>query len=87
MDLMNRVLKQYLDFFVIVFIDDILIYFRNEEEHASHSIIFLHTLKDRKVFAKFSKLEICLQSAAFLGYIESRKGILVDSHKIEAVTQ
>ena len=57
MDLMNRVFKKYLDLFVIVFIDDILIYFRNEEEHASHLRIVLQTLKDRQLFAKFSKCE------------------------------
>ena len=55
MDLMNRVFKQYLDLFVIVFIDDILIYSRSEEEHASHLRVVLQTLTDRKLFAKFSK--------------------------------
>ena len=55
MDLMNRVFKQYLDLFVIVFIDDILIYSTNKEEHASHSRVVLQTLKDLQLFAKFSK--------------------------------
>ena len=55
MDLMNRVFKQYLDLFVIVLIDDILIYSKSEEEHASHLRFVLQTLKDRHLFAKFSK--------------------------------
>ncbi|KAH0633127.1 hypothetical protein KY284_035913 [Solanum tuberosum] len=87
MDLMNKVFKQYLDLFVIVFIDDILIYSRNEEEHASHLRIVLQTLKDRQLFAKFSKCEFWLQSVAFLGHIVSSEGIQVDSQKIKAVKQ
>ena len=79
MDLMNKVFKQYLDLFVIVFIDDILIYSTNKEEHASHLRIFLQTLKDRQLFAKFSKCEFWLQSVAFLGHIVSSKGIRIDS--------
>ena len=69
MDLMNRVFKQYLDLFVILFIDDILIYSRSEEEHASHLRVVLHTLKDRQLFAKFSKCEFWLQFVAFIGHI------------------
>ena len=56
-DLMNRVFKQYLDLFVIILIDDILIYSRSEEEHASHLRVVLQTLKDHRLFAKFSKCE------------------------------
>ncbi|WMV51098.1 hypothetical protein MTR67_044483 [Solanum verrucosum] len=87
MDLMNRVFKQFLDLFVIVFIDDILIYSRNEEEHANHLRIVLQTFKDHQLFAKFSNCEFWLQSVAFLGHIMSRKGFQVDSQKIEAVKQ
>ena len=87
MDLINREFKQYLDLFVIVFIDDILIYSRSEEEHASHLRVVLQTLKDRQLFAKFSKCEFWLQSVAFLGYIVSSKGIRVDSQKIEVVKE
>ncbi|KAH0709559.1 hypothetical protein KY284_010986 [Solanum tuberosum] len=87
MDLMNRVFKQYLDLFVIVFIDDILIYSWNEEEHASHLRVVLQTLKDRQLFTKFNKCEFWLQSVAFLGHIVSSEGIRVDSQKIEAVKQ
>ncbi|KAH0671258.1 hypothetical protein KY285_025475 [Solanum tuberosum] len=87
MDLMNRVFKQYLDLFVIVFIDDILSYSRNEDEHASHLRVVLQTLKDRQLFAKFNKCEFWLKSVAFLGHIVSSEGIRVDSQKIETVKQ
>ncbi|KAH0644931.1 hypothetical protein KY284_032815 [Solanum tuberosum] len=85
MDLMNMVFKQYLDLFVIVFINDILIYSRNEEEHATHLSVVLQTLKDRQLFAKFSKCDFLLQFVAFLGHVVSSEGIQVDSQKIEAV--
>ena len=85
MDLMNRVFNQYLYLFVIVFIDDILIYSRSEEERAIYLRVVLHTLKDRQLFAKFSKCEFWLQSFAFLSHIVSSEGIRVDSQKIEAV--
>ncbi|KAH0679031.1 hypothetical protein KY284_020116 [Solanum tuberosum] len=85
MDLMNRVFKPYLDMFVIVFIDDILIYSRNKENHASHLRIVLETLKDKELYAKFSKCEFWLESVAFLSHIVSGDGIKVDTRKIEAV--
>ena len=84
---MNRVFKQYLDLFVIIFIDDILIYTRSEEEYASHLRVIMQTLKDRQIFAKFSKCEFWLQSVAFLGHIVSSEGIRVDSQNMEAVKQ
>ena len=71
--------------FVIVFIDDILIYSRNEEDHVSHLRIVLQTLKDKELYAKFSKCEFWLESVAFLGHIISDDGIGVDTQKIEAV--
>ncbi|KAH0679850.1 hypothetical protein KY284_020935 [Solanum tuberosum] len=85
MDLMNRVFKPYLDMFVIVFIDDILIYLRNKEDHVSHLRIVLQTLKDKQLYAKFSKCEFWLESVAFLGHIVSGDGIRVDTQKIKAV--
>ncbi|XP_060212237.1 uncharacterized protein LOC132639863 [Lycium barbarum] len=85
MDLMNRVFKPYLDLFVIVFIDDILVYSRNEAEHAEHLRIVLQTLKDCELFAKFSKCEFWLKSVAFLGHVISGEGVKVDSQKIDAV--
>ena len=84
---MNKVFKQYLDLFFIVFIDDILIYSKSDEEHASHLRVVLQTLKDHQLFAKFHKFELWLQSIAFLGHIVSTKGIRVNSQKIEAVKQ
>ena len=65
MDLMNRVFKRYLDMFVIVFTDDILVYSRSEEKHANHLTIVLQTLKDKELYAKFSKCEFWLASVAF----------------------
>ena len=81
MDLMNRVFKQYLDLFVVVFADDILIYSRSEEEHASHLRVILQTLNDRQLFSLFSKCEFWLQSVAFLGHIVSSEAIRVDSQQ------
>ena len=75
MDFSNRVFKQYLHLFVIVLIDDILIYSRDEEEHASHLRIVLKNLMDRQLFDNFSKCEFWLQSVAFLCHIVSREGI------------
>ena len=75
MYLMNKLFKQHLDLFVIVFIDDILIYSRSEEEYASHLRVVLQTLKDLQLFAKFSKCEFLLQSVVFLGHIVSSEGI------------
>ena len=85
MDLMNRVFKPYLDLFVIVFIDDILIYSRNEEDHVGHLTIVLQTLRDKELYAKFSKCEFWLKSVAFLGHIVSGEEIKVNTQKIEAV--
>ena len=85
MDLMNRVFKQYLDIFVIVFIDDILVYSRNEEDHVNHLRIVLQVLRDRQLFAKFDKCEFWLRSVAFLGHVISGEGIMVDPKKTKAV--
>ncbi|XP_070029065.1 uncharacterized protein [Nicotiana sylvestris] len=85
MDLMNRVFKPFLDEFVIVFIDDILIYSRSEAEHADHLRTVLQTLQDYRLYAKFSKCEFWLTSVAFLGHVITGDGIKVDGQKIEAV--
>ena len=85
MDLINRIFKPYLDLFVILFIDYILIYSRNEEDHASHLSVVLQTSRDKELYAKFSKCEFWLKSVEFLGHIVSSKGIKVDTQKIEAV--
>ncbi|GJZ90365.1 putative reverse transcriptase domain-containing protein [Tanacetum coccineum] len=85
MDLMNRVCRPYLDKFVIVFIDDILIYCKTWEEHEVHLGLVLELLKKGKLYAKFSKCEFWLQKVQFLGHVINCDGIHVDSSKIEAV--
>ncbi|KAL4309853.1 hypothetical protein GQ457_01G017270 [Hibiscus cannabinus] len=85
MDLMNRVFKPYLDKFVVVIIDDILIYSRNKDEHAEHLRIVLQILRERQLFAKFSKCEFWLSEVSFLGHVISAEGIKVDPKKIQTV--
>ncbi|GKB75382.1 putative reverse transcriptase domain-containing protein [Tanacetum coccineum] len=85
MDLMNRVCKAYLDKFVIVFIDDVLIYSRNKEEHAYHLRIILELLKKEKLYAKFSKCDFWISIVQFLRHVIDSQGIHVDPAKIEAV--
>ncbi|GJV10246.1 putative reverse transcriptase domain-containing protein [Tanacetum coccineum] len=85
MDLMNRVCKPYLDKFVIVFIDDILIYSKTKEEHSEHLKIILDLLKKEKLYAKFSKCDFWLESVQFLGHVINREGVHVDPAKIEAI--
>uniref|UniRef100_A0A2N9H8A8 Reverse transcriptase domain-containing protein n=1 Tax=Fagus sylvatica TaxID=28930 RepID=A0A2N9H8A8_FAGSY len=85
MDLMNRVFHEYLDSFVIVFIDDILVYSKSQEEHEEHLRIVLQILRDKKLFAKLKKCEFWMDRVVFLGHVISRDGITVDPSKIEAV--
>ncbi|GJY26865.1 putative reverse transcriptase domain-containing protein, partial [Tanacetum coccineum] len=85
MDLMNRVCRPYLDKFVIVFIDDILIYSKTQEEHVEHLRLVLELLKNEKLYAKFSKYEFWLREVRFLGHVINGNGIHVDPSKIEAV--
>ena len=85
MVLMNRVFRPYLDQFIIVFIDDILIYSKTKEEHEEHVRIALQTLKDNHLYAKFSKCEFWLEEVKFLGHVVSKKGIAVDTSKVDAV--
>nr|GEW26478.1 retrotransposon protein, putative, Ty3-gypsy subclass [Tanacetum cinerariifolium] len=85
MDLMNRVCKPYLDKFVIVFIDDILIYSKNEQEHGEHLKLILELLKKEKLYAKFSKCEFWIPRVHFLGHVIDSQGIHVDPAKIESV--
>ncbi|GJV20533.1 putative nucleotidyltransferase, ribonuclease H, partial [Tanacetum coccineum] len=75
MDLMNRVCKPYLDKFVIVFIDDILVYSKDEEEHGKHLKIILELLKKEILYAKFSKCDFWLDSVQFLGHVIERSGV------------
>nr|GEV04903.1 putative reverse transcriptase domain-containing protein [Tanacetum cinerariifolium] len=85
MDLMNRVCRPYLDKFVIVFIDDILIYSKDKEEHVKHLKIILELLKNERLYAKFSKCDFWLDSVQFLGHDIDRSGVHVDPAKIEAI--
>ena len=83
MDLMNWVFHPYLNQFVIVFIDDILVYSKNVDEYAMHLRIVLQTLKDRKLYAKFFKCEFWLNEVVFLGHVISGAGIFVDPIKLK----
>ncbi|KAD4180266.1 hypothetical protein E3N88_28857 [Mikania micrantha] len=85
MDLMNRVCKPYQDQFVIVFIDDILIYSKSKAEHEQHLRKILELLKQEQLYAKFSKCEFWLREVQFLGHVVKSEGIHVDPAKIEAI--
>ena len=85
MDLMNHVCKPYLDKFVIVFIDDILIYSKSREEHEEHLRLTLELLKKEQLYAKISKCDFWIREVDFLGHVVNEKGIHVDPSKIEAI--
>ncbi|GJU06762.1 putative reverse transcriptase domain-containing protein [Tanacetum coccineum] len=87
MDLMNRVFHEFLDKFVIVFIDDILVFSKSKEEHEEHLRTVLQILRQEKLYAKFSKCEFWLSKVAFLGHIVSAEGITMDPAKVEAITK
>jgi hypothetical protein len=83
--MMNKVFMEYLDKFIVVFIDDILVYSRNEEEHEGHLRLVLQKLRDHKLYAKLSKCEFWLKQVAFLGHVVSKGGISVDPSKVQDV--
>nr|GEX56338.1 putative reverse transcriptase domain-containing protein [Tanacetum cinerariifolium] len=85
MDLMNRVYKPCLDKFLIVFIDDILIYLKNKQEHEEHLKLTLELLKKEELYAKFSKCEFWIPKVQFLGHVIDSQGIHVDPAKIESI--
>jgi hypothetical protein len=85
MYLMNSVFMPELDKFVIIFIDDILVYSKNEKDHEEHLRIILTRLRDHKLYAKFSKCEFWLKKVPFLGHILSENGISVDPNKVQEV--
>ncbi|KAA3465961.1 DNA/RNA polymerases superfamily protein [Gossypium australe] len=85
MDLMNQIFRPYLDRFVVVFIDDILIYSQDESEHAEHLKIVLQTLRDKQLFEKFSNCEFWLREVGFLGHIVLAEGIRVNPSKISVI--
>ncbi|KAD2394125.1 hypothetical protein E3N88_41102 [Mikania micrantha] len=87
MDLMNRVFHDFLDKFVIVFIDDILVYSKSKKEHEEHLRAVLEILRQKKPYAKFSKCDFWLDKVAFLGHVISAEGIMMDPTKVEAITK
>ena len=85
MCLMNSVLNKYLDKFLLVFIDDILVYSKSEEEHKEHLRIVLQTLKENQLYAKFSKFEFYKDKIQYLGHFISEQGLAIDPKKIKAI--
>jgi hypothetical protein len=85
MYLLNKVFMEYLDKFVVVFIDDILVYSRSEKEHEEHLHLVLQKHRDHKLYAKLSKCEFWLKQVAFLGHIVLKGGISVDPSKVQNV--
>ena len=86
MNLMNKVFMEFLDKFVVVFIDDILIFSKDEEEHEEHLRLVLEKLREHQLYAKFSKCEFWLKEVGFLGHVISGEGIAVDPAKVDRVT-
>nr|KYP59165.1 Retrovirus-related Pol polyprotein from transposon 17.6 [Cajanus cajan] len=84
---MNRIFRPFLDKFVVVFIDDILIYSRTPEEHNEHLRLVLEILKAKQLYTKLSKCEFWLDEVKFLGHVISAEGIAIDSAKVESVLQ
>jgi hypothetical protein len=87
MCLMNNIFSQYLDKFVLVFIDDILVYSKTEEEHEEHLRIVLQTLRKHKLYAKFDKCDFYQKKIQYLGHVISAEGIAVDPEKIRAIME
>ena len=87
MNMMNKVFMDELDKFMVVFIDDILVYSPTTEEHEHHLRTILEKLAQHQLYAKFSKCEFWLQEVAFLGHVLSAEGVVVDPAKIEAVKE
>ena len=85
MDLMYKVFQPYIDRFVVVFVDDILIYSKSEEEHEDHLTIVLHALRNHRLYAKFSKCEFWLTEVRFMGHVVSASGVSLDPEKVEVV--
>jgi hypothetical protein len=85
MYMMNKVFMEYLDKFIVVFIDDILVYSRNQEGHEGHLRLVLQKLRDHKLYAKLSKCEFWPKQVAFLGHVVSKGGISVDPSKVQDV--
>ena len=87
MCLMNSVLHPYMEKFVIVFIDDILIYSENEEEHAEHMALMVRFLREHQLYAKLRKCNLFHIKVHYLGHVVSKEGIIVDPEKIRAIME
>jgi hypothetical protein len=85
MYLMNKVLMEYLDKFVLVFINDILIFSKTEEEHKKHLRLLLEKLRSNKLYSKFIKCEFWLTEVTFLGHVISAGGVSIDPGKVKDV--
>jgi len=85
MDYMNQIFRPYLDKFVMVFIDDILIYSKNREEHVDHFRVVLTVLREHQLYGKLYKCEFWLEEVQFMGHVISAHGIAVDPSKIDTV--
>jgi hypothetical protein len=85
MYLMNKVFMEYLDKFVVVFINDILIFSKNEEEHDEHLRLVLQKLRENQLYAKLNKCRFWLKEVSFLGHIIYEGGISVDPSKVKDV--
>ena len=87
MRLMNSVFMEYLDKFIVVYIDDILIYSKTEEEHAEHLRLVLTKLREHRLYAKFSECEFWLQELIFLGHVVSASGVAVIPDKVQTILE
>jgi hypothetical protein len=86
MDLMHKIFQPYLDKFVVVFIDDIMIYSKCPNEHTEHLKLVLEKLKEHKLCTKFNKCEFWLDNVSFLGHVISKESIKVEPAKVEAIS-
>jgi len=87
MEYMNKILRPFLDKFIVVFIDDILIYSKTREEHTEHLRLVLSVLREKQLYVKLSKCEFWMDEVQFLGHVISAQGITVDPAKVEAVVK
>ena len=87
MSMMNKVFMEFLDKFVVVFIDDILVYSKNEEEHKEHLRLVLEKLREHQLYAKLSKCEFWLKEVGILGHVISGEGMAIDPTKVTSLTK
>jgi hypothetical protein len=87
MCLMNNIFSQYLDKFLVVFIDDILVYSKTKEEHDERLRIVLQTLRKHKLYTKFNKCDFYQKEIQYLGHVISSEGIVIDPEKINAIME